>query len=130
MSAINWQSIKAWAHALKRDAIAVYFAARDARTPWYTRLLALAIAAYAISPIDLIPDFIPVLGYLDEVILLPAALWLVIRMVPAAVMEAARQQANLALEKPVSWIAAVLIGLVWIFTAALLAIYFYKWCVG
>ena len=130
MSAINWQSIKAWAHALKRDAIAVYFAARDARTPWYARLLALAIAAYAISPIDLIPDFIPVLGYLDEVILLPAALWLVIRMVPAAVMEAARQQANLALEKPVSWIAAVLIGLVWIFTAALLAIYFYKWCVG
>ena len=116
--------------SLKRDAIAVYFAARDARTPWYARLLALAIAAYAISPIDLIPDFIPVLGYLDEVILLPAALWLVIRMVPAAVMEAARQQANLALEKPVSWIAAVLIGLVWIFTAALLAIYFYKWCVG
>ena len=71
-----------WARSIKRDTHAVYLAARDPRTPWYAKALALLIAAYALSPIDLIPDFIPVLGYLDELILLPLGLMLVVRMVP------------------------------------------------
>ena len=99
---IDWQHINVWASSLKRDVIAVYLAARDKRTPWIARILALAVAAYALSPIDLIPDFIPVLGYLDDLILVPAGLWLVIRMVPEVVMVEARQRAIAMLEKPVS----------------------------
>ncbi|HOF52918.1 MAG TPA: YkvA family protein, partial [Rhodoferax sp.] len=70
--------LKDWARRIKRDAVAVYFASRDPRTPWLARILAVAIAAYALSPVDLIPDFIPVLGYLDDVLLVPLGLWLVI----------------------------------------------------
>jgi len=65
-----------WARALKRESLALYYAARDPRTPWYAKLLAGAIVAYALSPIDLIPDFIPVLGLVDDLLLLPAAIWL------------------------------------------------------
>jgi len=74
--------LKDWARALKNDVVALYIAGRDPRVPWYVKAAAVAIAAYALSPIDLIPDFIPVLGYLDEVIILPIAIALVIRMIP------------------------------------------------
>ena len=76
------QRLKDWTRAIKRDVHALYLAARDPRTPWFAKAFALAIAAYALSPIDLIPDFIPVLGYLDEVILLPLAIAFAIRLVP------------------------------------------------
>jgi len=106
------------ARRIKHDALTVYFAARDPRTPWHVRLLALAIAAYAMSPIDLIPDFIPVLGYLDDVILLPLGILLVIRLTPAEVIEASRLKARAVSEKPTSRVAAAAIVVVWVLSAA------------
>ena len=103
-----------WARALKRESLALYYAARDARTPWYARLLAGAIVAYALSPIDLIPDFIPVLGLVDELLLLPAAIWLALRLVPEQVLVESRARAEAALERPTSRVAAVVIVFVWI----------------
>jgi len=78
--------LREWAREVRRDVHALHLAARDPRTPWYAKAFALLIAAYALSPIDLIPDFIPVLGYLDEVVLLPLAILLAVRLVPAEVM--------------------------------------------
>ena len=109
-----------WARALKRESLALYYATRDARTPWYAKLLAGAIVAYALSPIDLIPDFIPVLGLLDELLLLPAAIWLALRLVPAPVLEESRRRAEAALERPTSRAAAVVIVLVWVACAVAL----------
>jgi uncharacterized membrane protein YkvA (DUF1232 family) len=86
--------LKDWARAIKRDVVALYIAGRDPRVPRYVKLAAMAIAAYALSPIDLIPDFIPVLGYLDEVILLPVAIALVIRMIPDPLMTEFRAEAQ------------------------------------
>ena len=81
--------LRTWAATLKRDVLTVYFAARDPLTPRMLRLLAMAVAAYALSPIDLIPDFIPVLGYLDDLILLPIGLWAVRKLIPEAALERA-----------------------------------------
>jgi uncharacterized membrane protein YkvA (DUF1232 family) len=105
--------LKDWARALKRDVHALYLAARDPRTPWYAKAFALAIAAYALSPIDLIPDFIPVLGYLDEVILLPLAILLAVRLVPPEVMAEHRAAAIKAEGRPGSRVGAVFIVAVW-----------------
>lgn len=110
--------LRDWARGLKRDVHAVYLAARDPRTPWYARALALFIAAYALSPIDLIPDFIPVLGYLDELILLPLGLMLVVRLIPVEVMAEARAAALAAESRPTSRLGAALIVLLWIATAS------------
>jgi uncharacterized membrane protein YkvA (DUF1232 family) len=104
--------------ALKREALTVYFAARDPRLPWPVRLLALAIAAYALSPIDLIPDFIPVLGYLDDLVLIPLGVALVVRLTPAAILADARERAAHAALRPVSVVAAVVIATVWVLLAA------------
>jgi uncharacterized membrane protein YkvA (DUF1232 family) len=85
--------LKARAHTLKKEVFAVYLVAKDPRTPWYAKGLILLIVAYALSPIDLIPDFVPVLGYLDDLILIPGGIWLAIRMVPPEVLEEARSAA-------------------------------------
>ena len=77
------EQAKKWARAIRRDVVAVWIAARDPRVPWYAKALALAVAAYALSPIDLIPDFIPVLGYLDDLIIVPLGILLVVRLIPA-----------------------------------------------
>ena len=116
-----------WAHALKRESLVLYYAVRDARTPWYAKVLAGAIVAYALSPIDLIPDFIPVLGYLDELLLLPAAIWLALRMVPEPVLADARQRADAAFERPTSRIAALVIVLVWVACAVALGAWIATW---
>lgn len=112
------QRLKTWASALKRDVLALWFACRDPRTPTIAKILAAIIVAYALSPIDLIPDFIPVLGFLDELILLPAALWLVLKLVPAAAMNDARAKAQAWVEahrpRPRNWIAAAAIVALWI----------------
>jgi uncharacterized membrane protein YkvA (DUF1232 family) len=113
--------LKTWARALKRDVHAVYLAARDPRTPWYAKALALAVAGYALSPIDLIPDFIPVVGYLDDVILVPAGIWLVIRLIPADVLAEHRALADAASSRPVSRTAAAAIVAIWIVAACALA---------
>jgi uncharacterized membrane protein YkvA (DUF1232 family) len=114
-----------WARALKRDVHAVYFAARDPRTPWYVKALALAVAAYALSPIDLIPDFIPVLGYVDDLLIVPLGIALVIRLIPADVMEEHRALAAIAQQRPASRAAAVVIVLLWIASAMLVGWWLY-----
>ncbi len=107
-------TLKDKARMLKRQALTVYFAARDPRTPLLVRLLALGIAAYAFSPIDLIPDFIPVLGYLDDLILIPLGIALVVKLVPHEVMQSAHAQAAEAAERPTSRAAAAVIVIVWL----------------
>ncbi|HEX6981196.1 MAG TPA: YkvA family protein [Balneolaceae bacterium] len=102
------------ARQIRRDAITVYFAARDRRTPFIVRMLALAIAAYALSPIDLIPDFIPIFGYLDDIVLLPLSITLVIKLTPKIVIEDSRAKANEASAQPTSNVAAAIIIAIWI----------------
>lgn len=114
------QTAKQWARALKRDVLVVYLAARDQRTPWALRLLALAVAAYALSPIDLVPDFIPVLGYLDDLLIVPLGLALVLRLLPPPVLLAARERAARMLARPRSWLAAAIIIMLWVLLAVLL----------
>ena len=119
-----WQNMSAQrgnqARALKRDVLVVYLAARDPRTPWALRLLALAVAAYALSPIDLVPDFIPVLGYLDDLLIVPLGLALVLRLLPPPVLLAARERAARMLARPRSWLAAAIIIMLWVLLAVLL----------
>ena len=120
-----WRRLKDWARAVRRDVHALWLAARDPRTPWYARAFALAIAAYALSPIDLIPDFVPVLGYLDEVILLPPAILLAVRLLPPELMAEHRAAAARAAAKPVSRAgAAVIVGL-WLAAATALVWWFW-----
>src|SRR5947207_2135435 len=111
---------KAWARAIRRDVVAVWIAARDPRVPWYAKALALAVAAYALSPIDLIPDFIPVLGYLDDLIIVPLGILLVIKLIPAELMAEFRAEAARREGAPRSMVAAVVIVLTWIAAAGLL----------
>lgn len=106
-------TLKRWARTIKRDVHAIYFAARDPRTPWYAKALALCIAGYALSPIDLIPDFIPVLGYLDDLIILPLGILAVIRMIPPELMAEYRATADLAGNLPMSRRAALVIVCIW-----------------
>ena len=112
------QRLRLWAAALKREVMTLWFACRDPRTPWYARVLAMLIVAYALSPIDLIPDFIPVLGYLDELILLPVGIYLVLKLVPEEALADARARAQSWVEsrqpKPRNWIAAAVIVLLWV----------------
>jgi len=108
------ESLRRHANALKRDTIAVWYAAKDKRTPWYARALALLVAAYALSPIDLIPDFIPVFGYLDDLLLIPAGIALCLKLIPAEVMSEARIAAEKSLAKPATWWMTVLIILAWL----------------
>lgn len=116
------ESLKAWAKALKRDVIALWIAARDPRTPWYSKLAAGAVAAYALSPIDLIPDFIPVLGYLDDLLIVPAGILLVVRMIPVPLMTEFRERA-VRQDKPVSMAGLAFILLFWLAMLALVALH-------
>ena len=112
-------SLRNRARLLKRETLTLYLAARDPRTPWYAKLLAVIIVAYALSPVDLIPDFVPVLGYLDELVLIPAGIALVIRLVPEEVMADARSRASEVVDrakKTAIW-AAVVIVAVWLLVA-------------
>ena len=107
--------LKSWAKAIKRDVLALYLAARDPRVPWYAKAMAFGTAAYALSPIDLIPDFIPVLGYLDDLLIVPAAILLTVRMIPHDVMAELRFEAEARLrEPPKSVIGAAIIVFLWI----------------
>ena len=117
--------IALWARLLRRDGLTLWFALRDARTPRWVKAVAFLVVAYALSPIDLIPDFIPVLGYLDEAILLPALVWLVLRLLPAPVREACRAQADDWLaqrrDRPRMWLGAVGVVAVWAIVLGLIA---------
>ena len=107
-------TLKAQAKQLKQHTLTVYFATRDPRTPFLVRALAVFVSAYALSPIDLIPDFIPVIGYLDDILLVSLGLALVVRLTPPEVLESARAQAQLAASRPVSYGAAALFVVLWL----------------
>jgi uncharacterized membrane protein YkvA (DUF1232 family) len=109
--------LRIWARSLKRDATALWIAARDPRTPRLAKLVALATAAYAFSSIDLIPDFVPVLGLLDDLILVPAGLWLALRLIPAPLMAEFREQATVQ-TRPISRMAASIVIAIWILAAS------------
>ena len=116
---VDW--LKQQANRAKIEVYAIFLAYRDPRVPWYARALAACVAGYAFSPIDLIPDFIPVLGSLDDLLLVPVGIALALRMIPQPVMAECREKARLAMQpgKPVNWVAAGIIVLVWLVLAAL-----------
>ena len=120
--------LKRRARHLKTELFTLYLAARDPRTPWYAKLLVAAIVAYAFSPIDLIPDFVPILGYLDDLILLPLGIALAIKLVPTAVLSECREQARKTMQngKPVSWVAGAVIVMIWL----ALALSCVEWIMG
>ncbi|HYC53979.1 MAG TPA: YkvA family protein [Candidatus Binatia bacterium] len=107
-------TLKEHARHLREQTLAIYYAARDPRTPIVARMLAALVVAYALSPIDLIPDFIPVLGYLDDLVLVPLGLAMCLRMIPADVMDAARAKAAAAGPGPSSYAGAVLVVGLWL----------------
>ena len=122
------KAIDAWklrARQVKVETYAIYLACRDPRTPWCARLLAVCVAGYAFSPIDLIPDFIPVLGYLDDLILVPLGIAFVRKLIPAAVLAECRQKALTAMGQgePTNWVAASVIIAVWLLLAGLLVMF-------
>ena len=119
-------SLKQRAQHLKNETLALWFAARHPGTPWYAKLLVAGIVAYALSPIDLIPDFVPVLGYLDDLILIPLGIVLAIRMIPGPILEECRARARMASARPVSRVAALAIVAVWIAAAALCGVWAYR----
>ncbi len=107
-------------HRLRIDVHAAWLAARDRRTPWYARAFGLFITAYALSPLDLIPDFIPVLGLLDDALLIPLGLWLFTRMLPPGLFDECRAEAERVSQEPRSWVGALIIVCLWLVAAALL----------
>jgi len=115
-------SLKAWAKQIKRDGLTLWFAGKHTRTPWYAKALGIFVVAYALSPIDLIPDFIPVLGYVDDVLLLPGLIWLTIKLLPPEVLAECRNQADDWIKvkgsKPSSRVGAVFIVLLWLSVGA------------
>jgi uncharacterized membrane protein YkvA (DUF1232 family) len=120
--------LKQRARRLKAETFALYLAARHPGTPWYAKLFVAGIVAYALSPIDLIPDFVPVLGYVDDFLLIPLGIALAIKMIPAPVLTEcrARAQAVLANGKPVSRVAGVVIVVMWFVVAALCLVWAYE----
>jgi uncharacterized membrane protein YkvA (DUF1232 family) len=121
------QQLRQWARTLKRDITALYLAARDPRVPWYAKAVAACVAGYALSPIDLIPDFVPILGYLDDLILVPLGIMLAIRLIPAPVLsDLRRTAADQLARRPTSWIGAIAIIGIWLVCAALAAWWTYS----
>ena len=115
MTGSFFADLRSRARKLKSEIFALYLALRDPRTPWYAKAFGALVVAYALSPLDLIPDFVPVLGYLDDVILLPLGIWLTIRMIPLAVLDESRARAEIELRgrRPTNRAAAVVIILLW-----------------
>ncbi|AZO08817.1 MULTISPECIES: YkvA family protein [unclassified Mesorhizobium] len=114
MSALD--TAKRWARGVKRDVVALWIAARDPRVPWYAKATAGAVAAYALSPVDLIPDFIPVIGYLDDLVIVPLGIMLAVKLVPGDLMQEFRDQAARR-DKPVSKAGLAFMVAVWVLAA-------------
>jgi uncharacterized membrane protein YkvA (DUF1232 family) len=112
---------KQWVRQLKVETYAVYLAYKDPRTPWYARIFAACVVGYAFSPIDLIPDPIPVLGYLDDLVLVPLGVALALKMIPQTVLGECREKAQAAMSqgKPTNWTAAGIIIAIWLLLAVL-----------
>ena len=115
------ERLRAWAREMKRDVHALYLSARDPRVPWYAKAVALFVAGYALSPIDLIPDFIPVIGYLDDVIIVPLGILLAVRLIPPDILAEHRAAADEAALGPASRTAALVIVAIWITVSLLIA---------
>jgi len=117
------ENLKSRARALKTETYALYLAVRDPRTPWCAKALAAFVVTHTLSPIDLIPDFIPVLGYLDDLIITPGGIWLALKMIPPEVMAECRVKAQefMSQKKPTSWVGAAIVILIWLALAALVA---------
>ena len=101
---VSWAmagKLKEWARTIKRDVHAIYLAARDPRVPWYAKALALCVIGYALSPIDLIPDFIPVIGYLDDLVIVPLGILAVVKLIPPDILAEHRATAAIASERPI-----------------------------
>jgi uncharacterized membrane protein YkvA (DUF1232 family) len=110
-----FRRLRQWARATKRDLVALYLAARDPRVPWYAKVVSACVAAYALSPIDLIPDFVPVLGYLDDVVIVPLGILLALKLVPADLMADLRAEAERRLDElPVSRVGAAMTAVIWL----------------
>ena len=116
------QRATAWAREIKRDVVAIWIASRDPRVPWYLKLLAAVVAAYALSPIDLIPDFVPVLGYLDDIVIVPAGILLIVRLMPDDLMAEFRAEAARREGRPRSRAGAVAIVVIWILVFAVVGL--------
>lgn len=117
-----FNALKRWASTLKRDVYAVWLAGRDPRTPTLAKVIAIFTAAYAFSPIDLIPDFIPVLGYLDDMVIVPFGILLVIRLIPGSLLSEFRAKAQQSQPQSVSYVAAAVIVAVWMLCAVILGV--------
>jgi uncharacterized membrane protein YkvA (DUF1232 family) len=109
-----------WAGIVARDVVALYLAGRDPRVPWYAKAVAAAVAAYALSPIDLIPDFVPILGYLDDVLIVPLGIMLAVKLIPSDLMVEFRDEAARMKDRPASRRGAVFVIAIWIGAAVLL----------
>lgn len=114
-----FQSTKQWARKIKRDVVALWIAARDPRVPWYAKAVAAAIAGYALSPIDLIPDFVPVLGYLDDIMIIPLGILFAVSLIPNGLMDEFRAEAAKKTGRPMSRVGAAAVALVWVTAIAL-----------
>ena len=115
------EKLKSRARALKTEAIAIYFAAKDPRTPWYAKALIIFVVAHTFSPIDLIPDFIPVLGYLDDLIITPLGIALAIRLIPAEVLAESRvRAADSGVDGSIASLGVILVVLTWIIGVAII----------
>jgi len=123
-----FQIIKGKAKLLKREAFVLYFAYKDQRVPWYAKLFAICVVAYAFSPIDLIPDFIPILGLLDDILLVPLGIWIALKLIPDDVICDCREKAQelLAKGKPKNWVMGVLFIVIWILLGIWLSWYLYE----
>lgn len=123
------ERLKKWARRLKTEIYALYLACRDPRVSWYTRVLAICVVGYAFSPIDLIPDPIPIIGYLDDMIILPIGIWLVLKLIPKEVMTECREAAliEMAKDRPTNWVAAGIIIGIWILLAVVSVMLVVRW---
>lgn len=122
------EQLRRQARHLKGETVALYLVARHPGTPWYAKLFVAVVVAYALSPIDLIPDFVPVLGYLDDLVLVPLGIALAVRMVPSAVLSECRVRAQelTARGKPVNRVAGAIIVCIWLILAAWLGVWVYE----
>ena len=121
------QRLRDWGRTLKCDVVAVWLASRDPRVPWYARVLAIAVAGYALSPIDLIPNFVPVLGYVDDAIVLPLGVLLMVRLIPREIMAEHRLSATRLADSPSSRTASVIIAVTWLSISAVSAWFAYRY---
>jgi uncharacterized membrane protein YkvA (DUF1232 family) len=123
------ESLKQRAKSIKVETYTLFLAYKDPRVPWYARIFAACVVGYAFSPIDFIPDPIPVLGYLDDLVIIPLGIWLALKMIPPQVLAECRVKAQEVIKegKPVNRLAAVIIVIVWILLAGLVLFYGYRW---